>query len=228
MTNPAPLPSIRRLPLYLRFALQMYHENVESLSCTRIAEALGSDPTQVRKDLAITGVVGKPRVGYPTVEVIESIRRFLGWENTRDAFLVGAGRLGQALMGYRQFREQNGLNICMAFDQRSGEMGGEINGVKVLPLSDLPDMARRMHVLIGILAVPARAAKMCANVMVEGGIRAIWNFAPTILDVPEQVILENVHLSTSLAVLTNRLEAALKADFLAGEMKHANENTEKV
>jgi redox-sensing transcriptional repressor len=228
MTNPAPLPSIRRLPLYLRFALQAFHEQEEHLSCTAIAEALNSDPTQVRKDLALTGIVGKPRVGYPTVEVIESIRRFLGWENTRDAFLVGAGRLGQALMGYKHFREQNGLNICMAFDQRSGEMGGQVNGVKVMSLSALPEMARRMHVLIGILAVPARASGVCANIMVEGGIRAIWNFAPAILDVPENVIVENVHLSTSLAVLTNRLQEALGADFKEGVNENANKNTEKV
>jgi redox-sensing transcriptional repressor len=143
-------------------------------------------------------------VGYPVTELLAAIDHFLGWDNTTDAFLVGVGNLGRALLGYRGFAE-NGLRIQAAFDTDPVKLGTEIHGCRVLPLEKLSNLALRMHIQIGIITVPAEAAQGVADCMVEGGIRAVWNFAPAILKTPEAVFVENEHLSSSLAVLSRRL-----------------------
>lgn len=205
----SPIPSIRRLPTYLRLLKVLEVRGREVVSCTYIARDLGLVESQVRKDLAMTGIVGKPKVGYPVESLIDSIEEFLGWKNSRDAFVVGAGSLGTALLGYDGFKEY-GLNLLAAFDTDPKKIGCRIQEREVFPLSKLPDLARRMHVLIAVLAVPANAAQEVATLLVCSGIRAIWNFAPVNLDVPENVIVENMNLSASLAVLSSRLAQALK------------------
>lgn len=207
----APVPSVRRLPAYLRFLKQLQVRGRDVVSCTHIADELGLVQTQVRKDLAMTGIVGKPKVGYKIPALIEAIERFLGWNNTSDAFVVGAGNLGAALLGYEGFKEY-GLNVLAAFDVDESKIGTPIHGKEVFPFEKLPDLVDRMHVQIGILAVPAKAAQDVANLMVLSGMRAIWNFAPVNLEVPESVIVENMNLSASLAVLSSRLAQTLKAE----------------
>jgi redox-sensing transcriptional repressor len=180
------------------------------VSCTHIANELKLDPVQVRKDLQYTGIVGSPRIGYPIPALIEAIENSLGWGNLREAFLVGAGSLGTALLGYEGFKECN-LNIVAAFDLDASKVGKTVHGRLVLPIEKLADLARRMHIHIGILAVPAEAAQQVADTMLAGDIRAIWNFAPVVLQVPPGTIVENTQLYTSLAVLTARLtEAVIK------------------
>jgi redox-sensing transcriptional repressor len=176
----------------------------EMVSCTHLAEALSLDPTQIRKDLATTGIVGKPRVGYVIADLQAAIAATLGWDNLTDGFLVGAGSLGRAILGYDDFAGY-GLNLVAAFDVDSARVGAIIRGIEVLPIEKLPDLAARMHVKIGVLTVPAPAARDTANLMVLSGIEAIWNFAPVTLDVPDGIIVEDVHLSTSLAMLSTRL-----------------------
>src|SRR6476661_1951692 len=110
-----PEASLRRLPEYYHVLQAMEATSVESVSCSTIARELGLDPTQVRKDIEATGIVGRPKVGYPLVSLKRWIEHFLGWNNTKDAFLAGAGSLGRALLGYEKFR-QFGLNIAAAFD----------------------------------------------------------------------------------------------------------------
>lgn len=207
----APLPSVRRLPAYLRFLQTLKARGRDVVSCTHIAEELGLVSTQVRKDLAVTGIVGKPKVGYNVPELIGAIQEFLGWNNTTDAFLVGAGSLGNALLGYEGFNEY-GLNIVAAFDVDPAKIGKPIHGREVLALERLHDLALRMHVLIGILTVPASAAQDAANFMVLSGIRAIWNYTPVRLEVPETVIAEDVRLASSLAVLSSRLAERLRGE----------------
>lgn len=202
-----PVPSIRRLPVYLRLCQEVAAAGDEQISCTRIAETLSLDPTQVRKDLAMAGAVGKPRIGYVVVELIAAIQEFLGWNNVTDAFLVGAGHLGAALLGY-DFRP-NGIHIIAAFDTDPEKVGTKIHGVQVFHLNKLPNLARRLHVRIGILTVPPHAATEAAGVLCDADIRAIWNFSPASVDVPKHVILENVYLSTSLAVLCSRLKETM-------------------
>ncbi len=205
----SPVPSIRRLPMYLRFLKTLEVRGRDVVSSTRIARELGFVESQVRKDLAMTGIVGRPKVGYGIQPLIDSIEDFLGWKNSRDAFVVGAGSLGTALLGYGGFSEY-GLNLLAAFDIDPNKTGRTVHGKEVFPLEKLPDLARRMHVMLAVLAVPASAAQDVANLLVLSDIRAIWNYAPVLLEVPENVIVENVNLSASLAVLSSRLAHSLK------------------
>lgn len=205
----APLPSVRRLPTYLRFLYELRARGREVVSCTHIADDLGLVSVQVRKDLAVTGIIGRPKVGYQVSELIAAIEVFLGWNNTRDAFLVGAGCLGAALLGYEGFAEFN-LNVLAGFDIQPAKIGKQIHGKDVFALDKLPNLVKRMHVLIGILTVPAAAAQEVADLMVRSGIRAIWNYTPVRLHVPEIVIVEDVKLAASLAVLSSRLAESLR------------------
>jgi redox-sensing transcriptional repressor len=204
-------PTLKRLPLYHRFLKEWQAAARETVSCTDIGADLDLDPTQVRKDLEAVGIVGRPRIGYMLANVIEGLEQFLGWKNTNDAFLVGAGSMGSALLGYHKF-EQCGLKIVAAFDLDPSKIGTRIHGKHVLLLSKLPDLARRMHILIGIITVPAAEAQAVADLMVAGGIRAIWNFAPVHLRVPEPVIVHNEDLYCSLASLSQKLFHSLSAD----------------
>jgi redox-sensing transcriptional repressor len=200
----AGVPTLKRLPLYLRLLRRMREEGNEYASGAVVARELSLDPIVVRKDLAITGAVGRPRLGFKMDEIISAIEDFLGWSNTSDAFLVGAGNLGSALLGYRGF-EQHGLRIVAAFDSDPKIIGKTVKGKVVRDVADMPKMAKRMHVQIGILTVSPAEAQSVANAMVEGGIRGIWNFTPVTLDVPEHVILQREELASSLAVLSHRL-----------------------
>jgi redox-sensing transcriptional repressor len=202
-------PTLRRLPLYHRFLKELQATKREYVSCTGIGMELDLDPTQIRKDLESVGIVGRPRIGYVLTQVIDQLEQFLGWNNVNDAFLVGAGSMGSALLGYRKF-EQCGLKVVAAFDLDASKIGTRIHGKHVLPLEKLPNLARRMHILIGIITVPAMEAQAVADLMVEGGIRAIWNFAPIRLRTPEHVIVHNEDLYCSLAMLSQKLFAALE------------------
>jgi redox-sensing transcriptional repressor len=203
-------PALKRLPLYHRFLKELIEAGRTSFSCTDIGEEMNLDPTQVRKDLQSVGVVGRPRVGYVLAPVILLLEEFLGWNNVHDAFLAGAGSMGSALLGYRKF-EQCGLNIVTAFDTDPEKIGLRINGKQVLPLAKLASLASRMHVRMGIITVPAAEAQAVADLMVEGGIRAIWNFAPIRLRVPKHVIVHNEDLYCSLAGLSQKLSESLKS-----------------
>jgi redox-sensing transcriptional repressor len=205
----APLPSVRRLPAYLRVLKDLRAQGKPAVSCTTIAAELRADPTQVRKDLAITGIIGRPKVGYETDRLIESIEEFLGWNNSTDAFLVGTGSLGSALLGFREFPSL-GLNIVAAFDASPSKVGRRVHGHEIMAMDRLRSLARRMHIHIGVLTVPAEAAQKAATLMADSGILAIWNFTPARLDVPGHVIVEKADLSSSLAALTSRLRGALR------------------
>ncbi|MEI6892998.1 MAG: redox-sensing transcriptional repressor Rex [Pontiella sp.] len=200
----AGVPTLKRLPLYLRLLRKMKEAGEEYASGTVVAKELGLDPIVVRKDLAITGAVGRPRLGFPMNEIIDSIEQFLGWSNTSDAILVGVGNLGAALLGYTGF-EQHGIRIVAAFDSNPDIIGTTVNGKVVQAVEEMPEFAKRMHVQIGVMTVTASVAQHVADAMLEGGIRAIWNFTPTNLDVPDYVILQREELASSLAVLSHRL-----------------------
>ena len=202
------LPTVRRLPSYLHFLRQLKDSGRDIVSSTHIAEKLKLEPIQVRKDLAITGIVGKPKVGYYVPSLIRSIEEFLGWDNNTDAFLVGAGHLGGALLGYQGFK-RHGLNIVAAFDADEAKAGTEVAGKEILPLAKLPNLASRMHISMGIITVPAEGAQDVADLMVASGITAIWNFAPISLEVPDFVVVQNEDLASGLAVLSIKAAKAL-------------------
>lgn len=205
-----PIPSVRRLPLYLRLLRELRADGHEAVSCTQISESLDLGTVQVRKDLAMTGIVGRPKIGYQIPELINAIETFLGWKNTRDAFLVGAGSLGSALLGYEGFQD-SGLNIVAAFDADPAKIGTRIHDKEVLAWDTFHDLAQRMHILIGILTVPADVAQEITNAMILAGIRAIWNYTPAKLEVPPSIVVEDVRLSSSLAALSSRLTQLLES-----------------
>jgi redox-sensing transcriptional repressor len=217
-----PEPSLRRLPQYHQFLVRLARADVRNVSCSQIGVELKYDPTQVRKDLAFTGINGKPNVGYGVTDLIRGIEDLLGWNNVKDAFLAGAGNLGAALLGYSGFK-QRGLNIVAAFDIDPQKIGRQVAGKHVLSLSKLSDLARRMHIHLGIIATPEHAAQSVAHLMVEGGIRAIWNFAPVHLKVPDNVIVQSESLESSLGALSFKVEQALKAELGKGSTDNGRE-----
>lgn len=201
---PLPLPTIRRYPSYLRCIREMIAAGELHISSAVVAEKLGLDPVLTRKDLAMAGVPGKPRCGYPAQALKDAIKHALGWDNTTDAVLIGAGSLGNALLGYSGFQEQN-LSIAVAFDAHPGLIGQSLHGIKVRPMEELPRLVRRLKIHIGILTVPDSAAQSCADQLVAAGIRGIWNFSSVQLTVPANVIVQNVDLAQSLAVLSHSI-----------------------
>ena len=154
-----------------------------------MAEKLGLDSVLARKDLAMAGVPGKPRRGYPARELQAAITAALGWDNSTDAVLVGVGSLGNALLGYRGFEEQS-LSIAAAFDASPEIVGKTIHGVKVRPMGDLSRLVKRLNIRLGILTVPNAAGQPCADKLVAAGIRGIWNFTSVRLSVPDGVIVQ--------------------------------------
>lgn len=206
-----PEPTLRRLPKYIDLLKGLQSTKVKYVSSNFIADKLNLDSIQVRKDLAITGIIGKPKLGFDLDELIRSLNHTLNWDNLNDAFLVGIGSLGSAIIGYRAFSSY-GLNIVAAFDNDPEKVGKTVNGIEILPVTKLAEMIRRMKINIGILTVPAEKAQAIAEEMAEAGINAIWNFAPIHLKVGKDVIVENAQLTQSLGVLTHKLATKLKKD----------------
>ena len=200
----APRPTIRRLPMYLMLLKKLDVEGVENVSSTSISKELGFEAIQVRKDLAVTGIVGQPGVGYPVKELVKAIETFLGWDNVTEAFLIGVGNLGSALIGYEGFRNR-GLDIIAAFDVDMNKVGTEVYGKQIFELQKLPDLVKRMHIHMGVLTVPQNVAQKTAEFMVDSGIQAIWNFTAEKLSLPDEIIVERVDLSASFAILSSRL-----------------------
>jgi redox-sensing transcriptional repressor len=199
-----PQPSLARLPQYHHYLVDLEVKGVTQISCSVIGTDLGFIPVQVRKDLQYTGIIGKPKTGYSVAELIQSIETFLGWNNINEAFLVGAGNLGTALLGHERF-SKFGLRIVAAFDTDPSKQGRWIHEKAVLPLEELADLALRMSIHLGIITTPAEAAQAVADEMVKGGIQAIWNFAPIKLKVPEPIIVHNEDLYSTLASLSWKL-----------------------
>lgn len=200
-----PIPTLKRLPKYLNYLKQLQLEGEVDISASKISEALDIQHTQVRKDLAFTGAEGIPKVGHKIASLIHSIESFLNWDNVSDAFLVGLGHLGSALIGYNGF-QKSGIKIVAAFDNEIKKVGSRLNDIEVFQISKLPELANRMRVNVGIITTPAESAQKVADIMVSNGIRAIWNFAPIKLNLPAHIIVENVDMYSSLALLSHKLK----------------------
>lgn len=204
--------TIGRLPAYHRYLTEKKAEGERTVSSTAIAEALHLSAVQVRKDLAaISSAAGKPKLGFDVGDLIADIDRLLGYDNVSDAVLVGAGGLGSALVGYDGFKNY-GLNIVAAFDADPARVGTTVGGIKVFPADELARLVRRLNVLIGIVAVPREAAQGVADELIKGGVRAIWNFAPVHLNVPENIAVKNEDMAASLAILSKRLAEILNSE----------------
>lgn len=199
------LPTLNRLPVYLSYLNIKQQEGLQYISSTVIAKDLQLNPVQVRKDLSLTGCVGKPRAGFVVEELIRKLKKTLGYNNTNDAILVGAGKLGKTLLSYEGFAEY-GLNIVAAFDNNEVTYNKGIGGKQIFHINKMQDMVRRMNIQIGIITVSEEGAQEVCDQMVQSGISAIWNFAPVHLNVPKHIMLRTENLAASLAFLARHLE----------------------
>ncbi|MDR0389243.1 MAG: redox-sensing transcriptional repressor Rex [Spirochaetaceae bacterium] len=193
-------PSVRRLPSYLHVIKQVDTEGSEYISGTVIAGELNLEPIQVRKDLAITGIIGKPKKGYPAKALITAIEHFLGWDEIQDAILVGVGNLGSALMGYPELRS-HGLRMVAAFDINPEKIGNPVHGVPVYSVDGMGSTIQDLAVKLALLTVPNTEAQRSADILVGAGITAIWNFTKVKLKVPDEVIVEKEDISSGYAIL---------------------------
>ena len=200
--------TLHRIPLYLNYLRSLPEDGSENISATAIAEALGLNDVQVRKDLAQVSSGGRPKIGYVTKRLIADIEEFMGYNDTRSAIIAGAGNLGRALFSYGGFSEY-GLELVAAFDVDDSLIGTSIAGKPVLSFDRMKDLCQRMKIRIGIITVPADAAQQVCDQMVESGILAIWNFAPVHLNVPAGVLVRHENIACSLAVLAKRLNDKL-------------------
>ena len=199
---------LRRLPGYLAYLKNMPDGCSTHISATALANALGMGEVQVRKDLAMVSDGGRPKIGYHRESLIDDIEQFLGYDNTTDAVLIGAGKLGQALMGYKGFDEY-GLNILAAFDVNPKVEVTE-EGKSVYHISKLESYCRKHKVLMGIITVPGEHAQAAADLLIASGIKAIWSFAPAHLEVPPHILVQYENMATSFAVLSMHLQAQMK------------------
>ncbi len=199
---------LKRLPGYLAYLKSLPEDPGAYISATALAAALGMGEVQVRKDLAMVSDGGRPKIGYQRLGLIYDIEQFLGYDSTNDAVLIGAGKLGRALLGYSGF-EAYGLNILAAFDTKAGENEME-SGKPILPMEALEHFCKTNNVHMGILTVPEEVAQAVCEQLIASGIKAIWNFAPTHLDVPENILVQDEDMATSLAVLSMHLQAQMK------------------
>ena len=199
---------LKRLPGYLAYLKSLPEDDSAHISATALANALGMGEVQVRKDLAAVSDGGRPKVGYHRASLIDDIEQFLGYDNTTDAVLIGAGKLGQALCGYSGF-EAYGLNILAAFDAKPVAAATE-DGTPIYPMDQLQSFCKSNKVLMGIITVPVAHAQEVCDQLIACGIKAVWNFAPTHLDVPENILVQNENMATSLAVLSMHLQAQIK------------------
>jgi redox-sensing transcriptional repressor len=199
-----PTQTLRRLPLYLNYLKSLPQGASVNISATAIAEALGLNNVQVRKDLAFVSDGGKPKIGYVTENLILDLERFLGYDDAESAVIVGVGNLGHALLSYKGFKAY-GLHIVAGFDTNQTLIGMEIDGKPIMPVERLGDLCRRMKIHIGIITVPEQEAQTVCDSLVESGVRAIWNFAPVHLKAPENVLIQNENMAASLAVLSKHL-----------------------
>ena len=199
---------LKRLPGYLTYLKSIPEGTSPYISATSLANALNMGEVQVRKDLAMVSKGGRPKIGYLRESLIEDISQFLGYDNTTDAILVGAGKLGQALLGYSGFAAY-GLNVLAAFDEKPFA-AETAEGKPVYPMEQLERFCRANKVLMAIITVPAQYAQSVCDKLIACGIKAVWNFAPTHLDVPAGILVQNENMATSLAVLSMHLQAQMK------------------
>lgn len=197
--------TLERLPVYHHYLERRALEGAVHISAPVIAGDLQLNEVQVRKDIAmVTRSAGKPRLGFEVKALIEDLEEFLGYHNDNQAVLVGAGALGSALLTYRGF-EQYGVEIVMAFDSDEAKAGIRLGEKLVFPMDKLENLCRRMNIHIGIITVPAKAAQEVCERLVASGVKAIWNFAPTHLAVPDYVFVQNENMAVSLAALSKYL-----------------------
>lgn len=203
-TDKIPEPTLRRLPWYL-FNVKLMKERGEThVSSTQISKQINIDASQIAKDLSFVKISGRTRVGYEIDALIRVLEDFLGFSSLHEAYLFGVGSLGAALLfdsGLVHF----GLKIVGAFDVKPELVGTSINGIPIYHTNDFEQVIKNSTARIGVLTVPINIAQDITDMMVQGGIKAIWNFTPFRIRVPENIVVQNTSLYAQLAVMFNRL-----------------------
>ncbi len=204
-----PEPTLRRLPWYLSCAKLMRDKGEKFVSSTQISKQINIDSSQIAKDLSYVNISGRTRVGCEVDLLISVLEDFLGFTNLHRAYLFGVGSLGGALLrdsGLSHF----GLKIVGAFDVNPDLVGTEINGIPIYHTDELQLRMQKDKVNIGVLTVPIAISQQVTDKMVEGGIKAVWNFTPFRIRVPEGIVVQNTSLYAHLAVMFNRLNENMK------------------
>ena len=201
--------TLKRLPTYLSYLKALPSEASANISARALAAGLHMGEVQVRKDLALVSDGGRPKIGYNREHLIADIENFLGYGNSNDAVLIGAGKLGRALLGYGGFAEY-GLNIVAAFDANDTLIGTTNGDKPIMHLSRLGEVCQRYKIKIGIITVPAEYAQGVCDLLIENGILAIWNFAPKHLNVPDGILVQNENMAASLALLCKHLNERMQ------------------
>ena len=199
-----PEPTLCRLPWYLSNIKLMKEKGEQYVSSTQISKEINIDASQIAKDLSYVNISGRTRVGYNIDALIEVLESFLGFTNMHKAFLFGVGSLGAALLrdsGLHHF----GLEIVAAFDVNPELVGKDLNGIPIFHSDDFEAKMKEYDVNIGVLTVPINIAQEITDKMVDGGIKAVWNFTPFRIRVPENIVVQNTSLYAHLAVMFNRL-----------------------
>jgi redox-sensing transcriptional repressor len=206
------LQAVHRLPYYLQYLKNLKADGIEAVSAAAAASHFGYTEIQVRKDFAaVSSCPGKPKQGFDISALINDIETHLGFRNSDEAVLVGAGSLGRALLSFKGF-DSYGLKIVAVFDSNEELVGTEIGGKRVFTAERISDLSRRLHTHIGIITVPAEHAQIVCDQLVAGGIQAIWNFAPVHLSVPKNILVQNENMAASLALLSRHLREQLASE----------------
>lgn len=203
-TSKIPEAAVMRLAVYSRFLEQLQDQGIETISSGMIANGTGVTPAQVRKDLAYFGEFGTRGVGYDVEDLCGHLRRILGLNRKWTTVLVGAGKLGSALALYEGFLVR-GFHIVGVFDTDPNPVGNRFGSLEVLPMEKLEDVIQRNGVQIGIITVPAGAAQKVSERLVDAGVRAILNFSPYVINLPESIIVRHVDFTLHMETLTFNL-----------------------
>jgi redox-sensing transcriptional repressor len=196
---------LERLMRYYRWLTETsFRKPLKTVTSAQIAEALDVDPTQVRKDFGAIGLLGMGRVGFEVCEVCRGIRHVLGFDHTYEAVLIGAGHLGSALMAYDNFARY-GLDIVAVFDNDPRKIGSKVAGRAVQSMRSLKPFIRKHDIRLAILTTPADVSQELVDRVVSAGVKAIWNFAPSQVTVPPDVLVRNEHISLGLSEIAYHL-----------------------
>ena len=198
-------PTLRRIPLYHQILTDLESRNEEYVSSKYLATFMRVDDTQVRKDVSIIGYRGKPKSGYSVSGLKKAIGEYLGINYQNTAILIGAGKLGTALAEYPGF-EEYGLKLVAIFDNNQKRIGQVIGDFTILPIESLQRVIKSYEIGIAILTVPRAAAQSVADMVINLGIKAIWNFVPGRIEVPDDVIVRSENLAVGAALLSHYLK----------------------
>lgn len=203
-TPRVPVPTLERLATYLGYLIDLETSQVETISSTEVEKQTGINAAQFRKDLSYFGEFGKPGVGYNVVDLQNRIARILKIDKDQPVIVLGAGNLGSALVGYPGLREQR-FHIVGVFDSNEQKIGKRVWELNVRDIRQLREANAHLGARIAIIAVPASAAQAVAEEAIAAGARALLNFAPIILKVPDRIVVRNVSFLQELAVLSYHL-----------------------